>query len=331
MCICALIFSACNGPRTQRQVVVYTSVDQHYAEPVLKTFETQTGIRVKAVYDVEAAKTTGLVNRIIAEKQRPQVDVFWNGEFAQTLLLKAKGLLAPYASPKAAQIPTQYRDSAAQWTGFGGRARVLIVNTDLLPLNAVPKSLFDLLDAAWPAQKIGVAYPLFGTTATHAAALYAHLGPQKGRAFFKDLSARGVRVLNGNAMVRDQVAAGHLVMGLTDTDDACGAVKKGAPVAIRVLDQEDDGMGTLIVPNTVALIAGAPNAEQGRALIDYLLRPETEAELIRSGWFHVSLRSKPVSGDCMALTSIRGMSVSLANIYKQLKASKEDLQSIFIR
>ncbi len=329
--MCVSIFTACNGSSSQRSVVVYTSVDQHYAEPILKAFEAHSGIRVKAVYDVEAAKTTGLVNRIIAEKQRPQADVFWNGEFVQTLLLKAKGLLAPYASPNAAQIPAQYRDGASQWTGFGGRARVLIVNTDLLPLEAAPKSLFELLDPAWPAQKIGVAYPLFGTSATHAAALYAHLGPQKGGNFFKDLKDRGVRVVDGNAMVRDQVAAGQLVMGLTDTDDACGAVQRGAPVAIRVLDQEANGMGTLIVPNTVALMAGAPNAEQGKALIDHLLRPETEEKLIRSGWLHVSLRLELVSSDCMTHSSIRAMSVSLASIYQQLKTSKEDLRSIFIR
>ncbi|MBT4397838.1 MAG: hypothetical protein HOD37_00055 [Bacteroidetes bacterium] len=52
-------------------LIVYVSVDQNYAEPVLKKFEQQTGIRVLAVYDLEASKTTGLVNRILAEKKNP--------------------------------------------------------------------------------------------------------------------------------------------------------------------------------------------------------------------------------------------------------------------
>jgi hypothetical protein len=33
-----------------------------------KEFEVKSGIKVLAVYDVEAAKVTGLVNRLIAEK-----------------------------------------------------------------------------------------------------------------------------------------------------------------------------------------------------------------------------------------------------------------------
>ncbi len=57
----------------KRSVVVYTSVDQVYSEPVFRDFENTTGIKVLAVYDVEATKTTGLVNRLIAEKNYPKV------------------------------------------------------------------------------------------------------------------------------------------------------------------------------------------------------------------------------------------------------------------
>ena len=65
-------------PDNTKKIVVYTSVDQVFSEPILKLFENETGIRVMPVYDVEAAKTTGLVNRLITEKNHPQADVFWN-------------------------------------------------------------------------------------------------------------------------------------------------------------------------------------------------------------------------------------------------------------
>src|SRR4051794_40848277 len=57
-------------------VVVYTSQDQEYAEPIFEKFKRETGIRVMPVYDNESAKTIGLVNRLIAEKSHPQCDVF---------------------------------------------------------------------------------------------------------------------------------------------------------------------------------------------------------------------------------------------------------------
>lgn len=105
-------------------MVVYASVDQVYAEPVLREFESLHGIKVRAVYNVEGAKTTGLINRLIAEKDRPQADVFWNGEFAQTILLKDKGVLAPYRSGAAQDFPDSSKDPEGYWTGFGGRASI---------------------------------------------------------------------------------------------------------------------------------------------------------------------------------------------------------------
>jgi len=115
-------------PKDERKtVVVYTSVDQFFSEPIFRAFENDTGIRVLPVYDVEATKTTGLVNRLIAEKARPQADVFWSGEFSQTIILKNKSVLAPYQSPSAGDIPARFRDTEGYWTGFGGRARIFIV------------------------------------------------------------------------------------------------------------------------------------------------------------------------------------------------------------
>jgi iron(III) transport system substrate-binding protein len=87
------------------EVIVYTSLDKVFSQPILDEFEKQTGIKVKAVYDSEATKTTGLVNRLIAEKDAPQADVFWNSQTGRTIVLKKKGVLVPYVSPSAAACP----------------------------------------------------------------------------------------------------------------------------------------------------------------------------------------------------------------------------------
>ena len=71
-----LITTGCGKKAPQQQVVVYTSLDKVFSQPVLEAFEKQTGIKVLAVYDSEATKTTGLVNRLIAEKDNARADVF---------------------------------------------------------------------------------------------------------------------------------------------------------------------------------------------------------------------------------------------------------------
>lgn len=324
-------FPSGGGTGSQKTVVVYTSVDQVYSEPVLSDFGNRTGIRVLAVYDVEATKTTGLVTRLIAEKNRPQADVFWSGEFGQTILLKDQGVLVPYISPSSAGIPAHFIDPDYTWTGFGGRARVFLVNTGRLTPDRYPSSVYDMLDSRYPADSVGIAYPVFGTTATHAAALYSLLGNDDARAFFSSLNGRGVRVTDGNSVVRDLVADGQLAFGLTDTDDACGAVERGDPVAIVIPDQDPGEMGTLVIPNTVALVKGAPHPSEGKALIDYLLDKKTEEALVASGWIQVPGREVAVQSTCLDLTGIRTMNVSYYDVYTGMPAARQDLTTIFIR
>ena len=53
------------SPKTA-EVVVYVSEDQVFSEPILRDFERDRGIRVKPVFDTEEAKSTGVMNRLLA-------------------------------------------------------------------------------------------------------------------------------------------------------------------------------------------------------------------------------------------------------------------------
>ncbi|UCC16777.1 MAG: extracellular solute-binding protein [Dehalococcoidales bacterium] len=323
----AAISSSCQN--NGKEVVVYTSVDQVYSEPILRYFEEQTGIKVKPVYDIEATKTVGLVNRLISEKDNPQADVFWSGEFVQTILLKEKGVLTPYLSPNASDIPSQYVDPDNFWTGFAGRARVLLVNTDLVSPDDYPDSIYDLVDDTWPADQTGIAYPLFGTTATHAAALYAAEGAEKARDYFTRIYERGVRVVDGNSVVRDMVESGQMKMGMTDTDDSCAALEKGEPVAIIFPDQ--DSLGTFVIPNTVAMIQDGPSPDEAEQLIDFLLSVETAKLLIENGWCQIPLRPIDARSGCNLDTNIVTMQIDLKSVYNQLETASKELTEIFLR
>lgn len=309
--------------RAKGEVVVYVSVDQVHAEPLLNEFSARTGIRVKPVYDVEAAKTTGLVQRLIAEKERPQADVFWNGEFLQTLTLKERGALAPYRPSSATGLAADAIDPEAFWTGVGGRARVLLVHRDRVPAASRPTKLEDLLTTSVPGERIGMAWPFFGTTATHAAALYAAWGPERARAFFAGLQARKVRFVDGNSVVRDLVVQGELWMGLTDSDDAQGALERGAPVEMLLLDQEDGGLGTLRITATVALVAGGPNSDAGRALVNFLTSEPAEQQMLKTGFFQYSLRVRA--------QTLRPMRVRADELWRQWPVAQRELRELLVR
>ncbi len=272
--IITVLTLSCNTDKNQ--IVVYTSVDQVFSEPILKDFEKETGITVKAVYDTEETKSTGVLNRLIAEKDNPQCDVFWSGDPVRTIVLKNKGITQAYQSPVAQNINEVYKDPEHHWTGFSARARVLIYNKKLLPDSLVPKSIFDLTKETYKNQ-FSIANPLFGTTTFHIAALFSILGDEKAKQLLSDLKTNGLLIATSNGDVKKRVVQGEIACGLTDTDDAHEALKEGADIGIVFLDQ--NGIGSLIMPNTVCLIKNSPDTKNAKKLIDYLLSKETEAKL----------------------------------------------------
>ena len=292
----ALIFAACAGRQqnsktnvsngARGEVTIYVSTDRVFSEPILKAYEQRSGVKVNALYDTEETKSTGLANRLLAEKNNAQADVFWSNEPVRTLVLKKRGVLAPYKSPAATGIPADFKDAEGYWTAFSARTRVIVYNTKLVKPEEAPQSVFDLADPKWKGQ-VAIADPRFGTMSFHSAALYAELGDQRADEFFRKLKANDVHVVAANSVVLDMVARGEARVGLTDTDDVNVALEDKQPVAMIFPDR--NGMGVPIMPNMVSLIAGAPHAEAGKKLINYLLSPEVERLLAQSEAVQVPL------------------------------------------
>lgn len=292
----------------ESEVVVYTALDREFSEPIFDDFTRATGIRVRAKYDTEANKTVGLVNLILQERQRPRCDVFWNNEILHGLRLGREGLLEAYAPPAASNYPDAFQSPQHEWHGFAARARVLLVNTQLVTADQRPRSIRDLIDARWQG-KTGIAKPLFGTTATHAACLFTAWGDEDARRFFAAV-VRDVKIFPGNRQVAQAVSQGRIAFGLTDTDDAIVEIERGMPVEMVYPDQEPGGLGVLFIPNTLGLIRGAPHRAEGQRLIDFLLSPETEKKLSESSSAQIPLqRGVPSSGRVATPSEVKPMQV----------------------
>jgi iron(III) transport system substrate-binding protein len=273
----AVFVSGCWSP-SDSEVVVYTAQDEEFAKPIFDEFASRNAIAVRPKFDAESTKTVGLVTDLIQEANRPRADVFWNNEILNTLRLEKRGLLEPFSPEVARNYPSMYRAANGDWHGFAARARILIVNTDLIKPVDGPQSIEDLGNPKWRA-RVGIAKPLFGSTASHAACLFAAWGDQRAKAFFRRLKDNQIQVLGGNKQVAVEVGRGRLAFGLTDTDDALEELRGGQPVGIVYPDQRSGGVGTLFIPNTLAIMKGCPHPAAARRLVEFLLSPEVEAKL----------------------------------------------------
>jgi iron(III) transport system substrate-binding protein len=268
----------CAPAPSANSVVVYTALDAEFSEQILRDFTTETGVKALPNFDTESTKSVGLAQRIMAEAARPRCDVFWNNEILNTLRLEERGLLEAYHSPAATDYPAAWRAPDGTWHGFAARARVLLINTNIVADAERPTSIHDLADAKWRG-RTGLAKPLFGTTATHAACLFASWGDEAARQYFHELKANDIQILAGNKQVAQAVSAGQLAFGVTDTDDALVEIETGQRVAIVYPDQGDGDPGTLFIPNALAIVKGCPHPAAARRLVDFLLQPAIEKRL----------------------------------------------------
>ena len=284
--------------KLQRQgVVIYTSQDQVYAEPILQEFERQTGIEVRAVYDSESVKTVGLVNRLIAEKDRPQCDLFWNNEELRTRQLAAIGVFE-------------------KWAAAGHRSRRIAVNTNKLALTAAPRSLIELTNETWRG-KVALAYPLFGTTAAHFLALRQRWGQERWQNWCRALAANKPFLVDGNSVAAKLVAKGEAFVGLTDSDDIAAEQREGASIVPLPLTDE-----SLLIPNTIAVVRGARHQQAAEKLYAYLQRSDVLEKLVAA---------RALEGDSPSI----GLNATLQPDWDRLVADLEpgttELKQIFLR
>jgi len=279
------------SPSTQ-SVVLYTSADDVFVRQVVDSFERDTGIRVELVGDTEATKTTGLVTRLLAERDAPRCDVWWSSEPMGTLLLEASGVLE--AGAMGDLVPDDWPeelvgggDAGPSWVGYAERGRVIAYSTDRV---ATPPTTLDALTRPEWRGRVGMARPQFGTTRGHMALLCARWGAVLFEGWLTALHANGLRLYDGNARVVRAIYEGEIDVGLTDTDDVWVAIANDWPVAMT-FETPDYGTsqatrfpsrGATTIPNTVAIVAGGPNPDAARRLAAYLISPAVERLLAES-------------------------------------------------
>jgi iron(III) transport system substrate-binding protein len=315
--------SGCASKQAE-SVTVYVSEDRVFSEPVLKDFEKDTGVRVQAVYDTEETKSTGVMNRLLAEKNNPQADVYWANEPVRADVLRQQGISESFKPGNAQGIDDSFKDPQGFWTGFSARARVFVVSKKA---KHKPAGVMSYTEPK--ARGLGViANPLFGTTTAQMAALFTLWGDEKGNRFLAAMKANQVKISTGNGESADFVASGEFDFALVDSDDAVDRIRQGKSIEIVYPDQGEGDIGLLLIPNAVALIRNGPNPAGGRKLIEYLLSKETERKLAVANCAQIPLHAgvtPPV--ELKPINELKTMKVNYAELGAKLQAIQPALKA----
>jgi iron(III) transport system substrate-binding protein len=157
--------------------------------------------------------------------------------------------------------------------GIGGRARVILYNTQLVADADIPSSVFELTDPKWKG-KVAISGFDDRTTVSWVAALVVVHGEAFTRKLVDDLIANGMAVLPTGSDVRQKVAAGEYAIGLTNSPAYWMQQADGAPVSFVYPDQRDEGLGTPVTIGAISIVTGTSHLDAAQAFVDYALSAE---------------------------------------------------------
>ncbi|NBD24144.1 ABC transporter substrate-binding protein [Paenibacillus glycinis] len=248
-------------PQTGGKLVIYSPNETEINNPILKEFQDRTGIQVEMV----SGGTGDLLNRIKAEAANPLGDLMFGGTVES--LDAYKEFFEPYESKELANLNPQMTDPARGWTPFTSLPMVILYNKDLVPAGKEPKSWNDLLSPDWKG-KIAYADPAkSGSSFTQLATMLTAFGKDDGKGWDfvgKLIGNLDGKVLSSSGMVPKGVADKEYPVGITLEENALRYVEGGSKVGI-VYPSE----GTSAVPDGMAVIKGAKNADNAKLFIDF--------------------------------------------------------------
>ncbi len=247
-------------------VVSYNSPNQ-WANwgAVLKAFTADTGIAAPS----DPKNSGQTMAALEAEAKVPAADTAYFGIVFGIEAAK-KGLLDSYKPSNFDEIPSNLKDADGRWFTIHQGSIAFIVNTAEMKGLPIPTSWEDLLDARY-AGKVGFLDPTQAAVgySVYTAGNLAMGGTldnwDPGVAYFKKLKENGLILPAQTATA--MVQQGEIPI-LIDADFNGYKLKyiDNAPVEI-VIPKE----GSISIPYVISLVKGAPNVENGKALLDFSL------------------------------------------------------------
>ena len=287
-------------------VTVYTATPQNFIDALVPAFEAKTGTKVEII----KAGSGELLNRLTAEASAPVADVLWSVD--GTVVDFNPALFEAYQATEADKLAEGMKQSDL-WTPFTAVVTTFIVNESKLDGKPVPTSWEMLADPQYDDMISSARVDSSGSAYIQLATVLQVFGDEaKGWEVYKGLLGNYVLSESSGAVPRF-VNDGELAIGVTLQDGALRYVEGGGPVQM-VYPAE----GTAIAPDAMALIKGGPNADNGKAFIDFMLSQEGQTIVAEQG-------RRPVRGDVASNPALKPLSeVKSANYDAKWAADNRD-------
>jgi iron(III) transport system substrate-binding protein len=276
-CAIAVSGTAVYAEEATGKLTVYGSTLEDVVRDVAKAFEAKTGIKTQYV----RASTGEALNRIRAEKARPQASVWFGGPGDSYRVAQSEGLLEAYKSPSADKIASQFKDPDGYWTGLYTSNLGFASNKKLLAEKGIeaPKSWEDLLN---PKLKglVAVANPATSGTAYAYISTIVQLKKDEGFDYLKEAKKNIAQYTKSGSAPGRMAGSGEILVGILMLQDAYLIQKQGFDLELTT---PSEGTGFALEP--AAMLKGGPDSVEAKKFIDYVL--SAEGQKVMQEHFHL--------------------------------------------
>lgn len=285
----ALLLARPVGAETE--LTVYTAVEAEDLKKYAERFNAaHPDIRINWVRD-----STGIVTaKLLAEKDNPQADVIWGLAATSLLLLKAEGMLHPYAPEGLEKLDPKFRDKAdpPYWVGMDAWVAAICFNTVEAEKYGLPqpRRWKDLLD---PVYRGHLAMPnpnSSGTGFLDVSSWLQMFGEEEGWKFMDALHENIAYYTHSGSKPCKDAARGEVPIGISFAFRAARSKADGAPIEIII---PEEGVGWDM--EAAAIVEGTDYLEAAQTLMDWAIS-EDAMRMYNEGYAVVGIPelAKPV-------------------------------------
>ncbi len=264
-------------------LVILCGLQEEWCEVATAAFQEETGINSSFL----RLSSGEALTRLEAEADDPLFDVWFGGPSLGPVAAAEKGLVTPYVSDVADEIPDNLKSGDGIWTGIYLGALGFCSNVELLEELGVeaPTSYDDLLDPKFK-DNIAIAdQRTSGTAITASANIAAIRGSEQAALdYLKELDANIASYTKSGSAPGRMATQGEVATAIIFSHD-CVQFELETGVDMEVTFPEE---GTGYEVGQVSVINNAANPGSAQAFVDWALSAEGQSKATEADAFQIS-------------------------------------------
>ena len=289
LCVSAVLFS-CNrssGPHTPK-LVIYTPHGQAQLRDYIDRYQQQQPQTEIQFLDMGSRE---ILERIRAERNRPQADLWWGAAHTTFQTAADENLLASYRPTWAQSVAASSHDTQDRWYGTYETPEVIVYNSDAVRHENAPRDWDDVLDSKWR-DKVLIRNPnpsdsmraIFGAMIWR---FYKDTGsPEKGYDWLRRLDSNVHEYTADGTLLMQKLARREGLISLWNLPDVwIYKEQRKFPIAYVI-----PASGTPVITDGIAIIRGAPNEAEAKRFYEFVSTPENLVHAARS-YYRIPVRT----------------------------------------